>query len=158
VDTFLLCIPRTIRLYAVTRQQSRDPLRLCLAIPHPTLSASIDKQFGCLNRLTQEIETAVFRIVQEALTNVYRHSKAEVARIEIMSDEESLLLRIKDNGTGIPANMSCGAPNGRTGVGLASMRERAALLGGTFGIESDAEGTTVSVSIPIPKVSRVASA
>lgn len=110
------------------------------------------------NRLTQEIETAVFRIVQEALTNVYRHSKAEVARIEIMSDEQSLLLRIKDNGTGIPASMLSGAPNGKTGVGLASMRERAALLGGTFGIESDAEGTTVSVSIPIPKVSRVASA
>jgi two-component system sensor histidine kinase UhpB len=110
------------------------------------------------NRLTQEIETAVFRIVQEALTNVYRHSKAEVARIEIMTDEESLLLRIKDNGTGIPASMSSGAPNGKTGVGLASMRERAALLGGTFGIESDAKGTTVSVSIPIPKVSRVASA
>ena len=110
------------------------------------------------NRLTQEIETAVFRIVQEALTNVYRHSKAEVARIEIMSDEESLLLKIKDNGKGIPANTLSEAPNGKTGVGLASMRERATLLGGTFCICSDGNGTTVSVSIPVPKVSIVASA
>ena len=108
-------------------------------------------------RLTQEIETAVFRIVQEALTNVYRHSTAEVARIEIMSDEACLVLKITDNGKGIPASMLSGAPNGKTGVGLASMRERATLLGGTFGIHSDGNGTTVSVSIPIPQVSRVAS-
>jgi signal transduction histidine kinase len=109
------------------------------------------------NRFTQEIKTAVFRIVQEALTNVYRHSKAQVARIEIRSDETCLRLRIEDNGKGIRRGTLSVAPNGKTGVGLASTRERATLLGGTFGIESDAKGTTVSVSIPIPKVSRVAS-
>jgi signal transduction histidine kinase len=106
------------------------------------------------NRLTQEIKTAVFRIVQEALTNVYRHSKAQAARVEIKSDESCLLLKIKDNGAGIPARMLSLAPNGKTGVGLASMRERATLLGGVFGIQSDSEGTTVSVSIPIPRISR----
>ena len=108
--------------------------------------------------LTQEIKTAVFRIVQEALTNVYRHSKAQVARIEIKTDETSLRLRIKDNGNGIPASTLSMAPNGKTGVGLASMRERTKLLGGTFGIQSDSDGTTLSVSIPIPEVSRVVSA
>jgi len=110
------------------------------------------------NRLTQEIKTAVFRIVQEALTNVYRHSKAQVARIEIKSDETCLLLKIKDNGKGIPASVLSVAPDGKTGVGVASMRERATLLGGVFGIQSDSEGTTVSVSIPIPRISRIASA
>jgi signal transduction histidine kinase len=110
------------------------------------------------DRLTQEIKTAVFRIVQEALTNVYRHSKAQVARIEIENDERCLQLRIKDDGRGIAANRSSVTPNGRTGVGLASMRERTTLLGGTFDIQSDSEGTVLSVSIPIPEVSRVASA
>jgi len=105
------------------------------------------------DRLTQEIKTAVFRIVQEALTNVYRHSQAQVARIEIKCDERCLQLRIKDNGHGIPASMVPMAPNRKIGVGLASMRERATLLGGTFGIQSDTEGTTLSVSIPIPEVS-----
>jgi len=106
-------------------------------------------------RLTQEIKTAVFRIVQEALTNVYRHSKAQIARIEIENDDTSLQLRIKDDGHGIPASMSSVAHNGKTGVGLASMRERATLLGGTFDIHSDKQGTTLSISIPIPEVSRV---
>jgi signal transduction histidine kinase len=109
-------------------------------------------------RLTQEIKTAVFRIVQEALTNVYRHSKAQVARIEIENDKRYLQLRIKDDGHGIPSRMSSVTPNGKTGVGLASMRERATLLGGTFCIQSDSEGTTLLVSIPIPEVSKVASA
>ncbi len=102
------------------------------------------------NRLTQEIETAVFRIVQEALTNVYRHSKAQAVRIEMKSDKRRLMLRIEDNGKGIPPGTLAMAPNGKTGVGLSSMRERATLLGGTFGIQSNGEGTTVSASIPIP--------
>jgi len=106
-------------------------------------------------RLTQEIETAVFRIVQEALTNVYRHSKAQAARIEVKSNKTCLLLKIKDNGKGIHASVLSAAPRG---VGLASMRERATLLGGIFGVQSDSEGTTVSLSIPIPRTSRVASA
>jgi two-component system NarL family sensor kinase len=109
------------------------------------------------DRLSQEIKTAVFRIVQEALTNVYRHSKAQVARIEIENDQRCLQLRIKDDGHGIPANMSSVIPNGKKGVGLASMRERATLLGGTFDIQSDSEGTILSVSIPIPEISRIAS-
>jgi signal transduction histidine kinase len=107
------------------------------------------------NRLTQEIKTAVFRIVQEALTNVYRHSKAQVARIEMKCDKRCLSLTIKDNGKGIPASE---ASNGKTGVGLASMRERATLLGGTFGIQSDGSGTTVNVSVPVQTVANVLSA
>jgi signal transduction histidine kinase len=110
------------------------------------------------DRLSQEIKTAVFRIVQEALTNVYRHSKAQAARIEFKSDDRCLQLRIKDDGHGISANTGPKAPNGKTGVGLASMRERATLLGGSFGIQSGSKGTTLSVSIPIPGVSRIASA
>ena len=86
--------------------------------------------------MTQEIKTAVFRIVQEALTNVYRHSRAQMARIEIQSDRTCLQLTIKDDGHGVPAGMSSMARNGKTGVGLASMRERATLLGGTFGLQA----------------------
>lgn len=100
-------------------------------------------------RLTQEIKTAVFRIVQEALTNVYRHSKAQAARIEIKSDETRLLLKIKDNGKGISADKLAMASNGRTGVGLASMRERSTVLGGTFSLQSNRKGTTVSVIMPV---------
>jgi signal transduction histidine kinase len=119
------------------------------------VTLELDQEENCL---TQEIKTAVFRIVQEGLTNVYRHSKAQVARIEIENDATCLKLRIKDDGRGIPASMSSVTPNGKTGVGLASMRERATLLGGTLDIQCHSEGTTLSVSIPIPEVSRIASA
>jgi signal transduction histidine kinase len=110
------------------------------------------------DRLTQEIKTAVFRIVQEALTNVYRHSRAQVVHVEFKNDDTALQLRITDDGHGIPASMGPTARNGKTGVGLASMRERATLLGGTFAIQSSSQGTILSVSIPIPQVSRIASA
>ncbi|HKR84593.1 MAG TPA: sensor histidine kinase [Terriglobales bacterium] len=114
--------------------------------------------YGAEDRLTQEIKTAVFRIVQEALTNVYRHAKAQIAQVELKSDDLYLQLRIKDNGHGIsPSVERPTATNGKTGVGLASIRERATLLGGTFAIQSGSEGTTLSVSIPIPEVSRIAS-
>lgn len=110
------------------------------------------------NRLSQEIKTAVFRIIQEALTNVYRHSEAQAVWIDIKCDETCLLLRIKDNGKGLPTGMLSMAPNGRTGVGLASMRERTTLLGGTFGIQSNSEGTTVSVTVPLQRTSNIATA
>jgi signal transduction histidine kinase len=110
------------------------------------------------NRLSQEVKTAVFRIIQEALTNVYRHSHAQAVWIDIKCDESSLLLRIKDDGKGIPAGMLSMAPNGKTGVGLTSMRERSTLLGGTFRIQSNGGGTTVSVTVPIQRTSNIASA
>ena len=113
---------------------------------------------GERNRLSQEIKTAVFRIIQEALTNVYRHSAAQAVWIDIKCDEKCLQLKIKDNGKGIPADVASMSPNGKTGVGLASMRERSRLLRGTFGIQSNSEGTTVSMTVPIQTSPNVASA
>jgi signal transduction histidine kinase len=110
------------------------------------------------DRLSQEIRTAVFRIIQEALTNVYRHAEAQAVWIEINCGERCLALRIRDDGKGIPAHMLSTAANGKGGVGLASMRERSTLLGGTFGIQSNGGGTTVSVTVPIPRASSIATA
>ena len=105
------------------------------------------------NASGQDVETGLFRIIQEALTNVHRHSGAEAVHIKITSSNGRLTLSIQDDGKGIPSDALRMTPNGRQGVGLSSMRERSALLGGTFNVETNRRGTLIVVSVPlqIPK-------
>lgn len=100
-------------------------------------------------RLGREVETGLFRIVQEALTNVHRHSEAKAVHIRIKSTRGRLTLSIQDDGKGIPSDALRITPNGSQGVGLASMRERSALLGGTFNVETNSRGTLIVVSVPL---------
>jgi signal transduction histidine kinase len=99
-----------------------------------------------LERLPDAVETAVFRIVQECLTNIHRHSGSGTARIRISTDEDGLLMEVEDKGHG----MHRGLPGGtrRVGVGLAGVRERVRQLGGRLEIHSDITGTRVSVRLP----------
>ncbi len=89
--------------------------------------------------------TEIFRIFQEALTNIARHSSASAASIRLAQENGTLLLEVRDNGCGIgQRNLSAFGS-----LGLLGMRERAVLLGGDFGITSDPEGgTTVRVRVP----------
>ena len=94
--------------------------------------------------LPAAVEVAVYRIAQEALTNVVRHARAKCCVVRLAVDED-VTLDIFDDGVGIPAGRSAG-------VGLSSMRERARELGGTCVIEPAPEGgTRVSVCLPLPK-------
>jgi PAS domain S-box-containing protein len=104
-----------------------------------------------LDRLPDAIEVALFRILQEALTNVHRHAGATTADIRILRDAEEVLLEVKDNGRGISAEVlkrfqDTGAA---TGVGLAGMRERVRELGGSLMLESDCSGTSLLITVPI---------
>jgi len=90
--------------------------------------------------------TAVFRIVQEALTNVATHSHATRVDVRVTVQDDTLTVQIGDNGEGIAPSAS----DGTHSLGLLGMHERAALLGGTTGIQSTAgEGTLVTVTVPI---------
>jgi len=90
--------------------------------------------------------TAVFRILQEALTNVARHSVATRTTINIASDRERLRLEIRDNGRGIPEDRI----DSSASLGLVGMRERARALGGDVEIRGAAgRGTTVTLTIPL---------
>jgi signal transduction histidine kinase len=84
-------------------------------------------------RFPTEIETAAYRIVQEALTNVARHSGAGAATVQAFADRHSLTIQIEDEGKGFDTETTLSADNTS---GLAGMRERASLLGGHFTIES----------------------
>ena len=97
-----------------------------------------------------DLETAVFRIVQECLTNIHRHSASPTADIRICQFAGGLALEVKDTGQGISAEtLSRISSVGLPGVGLRGMRERVTALGGAFEILSEGQGTTVKVAIPL---------
>jgi PAS domain S-box-containing protein len=107
-----------------------------------------------LGRLDTDIETAMFRVVQEALTNVHRHSSASEVDIRLLVDAKHIQLDVSDNGKGIPKDrlqrvLESGSG---TGVGLAGMRERVRDLGGSMEIKSDDAGTTIVISIPLTEL------
>ena len=115
--------------------------------------SSIDVQLDLpagLHRLPIELETAVFRVVQESLTNVHRHSGSATAVVRLDADSDRVHLRVTDHGCGIPSQkLSFRQENATIGVGLLGMRERLRQLGGQLEIASGSEGTTVHVIIPL---------
>jgi PAS domain S-box-containing protein len=98
---------------------------------------------GELDRLGFDLELAVFRIVQESLSNVHRHSHSSTANILLVREGSSLNLEIADQGRGIPPGKD------KAGVGIGSIRERARLLKGTVNITTNFSGTVIKVSLPL---------
>jgi signal transduction histidine kinase len=110
-----------------------------------------------LDRLPDAVELALFRVLQEALTNVHRHSGASKAHVLILQDHDKVLLEVRDNGRGLPKQLlnQFAATGAGLGVGLAGVRERARELGGQVALESDHNGTLVGISIPYPAEKRI---
>jgi signal transduction histidine kinase len=93
------------------------------------------------------LETAVFRIVQEALTNVFRHSKALKASVSLVIGDSNVYVTIRDNGRGISDHTMKFRP-GTIGIGLAGMRQRVKEFGGELQLRDGSPGTLVEVIIP----------
>jgi signal transduction histidine kinase len=113
-----------------------------------------------LGRLSNEIETALFRVMQQGLANIHKHSGSRVAKVSIKSDTESISATISDEGSGISANTLEGFHSGTklAGVGVMGMRERIKSMGGQFNIRSNDSGTTIEVRVPLHACSRAANA
>jgi len=105
-------------------------------------------------RLPQELETTIFRIVQECLTNIHRHSGSQVARIRITRPDGQVRVEVADRGRGIPPKKQKAMDSGGTaGVGIRGMRERARQLGGTLEINSGSQGTVIIARLPVAGIS-----
>lgn len=101
------------------------------------------------DRLPKEIELALFRVLQESLTNVHRHAKASNVTVEIKCTDDEVILIICDDGTGIPRDALLRFRSGHAGgIGLAGMRERLAELGGTLEVDADEHGTQIRATLP----------
>ena len=108
----------------------------------------ISKEFG---RLPRELELVIFRLVQECLTNIHRHSESETASIRIACESNQIALDIRDQGKGMSPARLAEIQSGRSGVGIGGMRERLRQFEGTMNIESDGSGTRIFATIPLPK-------
>ena len=97
-------------------------------------------------RLAPEVETALFRIIQEALTNVFRHAQAHKVWVTLVQEGKNVSVTVRDDGVGVPDRAVTRA--GKTGVGIASMRQRAKELGGSLHIGNANPGTLVEVTLP----------
>ena len=115
----------------------RSGIRVDLEIPEP---------FG---RLPSDIETALFRVVQQSLANIHRHSGSTVAVIRINTDADAVTLEIRDEGHGISPEVLAGFHSGTRllGVGMAGMRERIRDMGGIFEVHSSGKGASIRVSL-----------
>ncbi len=103
-------------------------------------------------RLAPELETSLFRIVQEGLTNIYRHSGSSTAEVTLRVDSALIYLEIRDAGHGFKNLPFSSVP--RPGLGLMGMQERVRQLRGKFTLDSDATGTRVQVSFPVSEALR----
>ncbi len=110
------------------------------------VSVSISPDFG---RLAREMELAIFRIIQECLTNVHRHSGSKVATIRVNRDDQTVSVEINDNGKGIPPDKLAQLQSHGGGVGIRGMRERVFQLGGEMKIQSETSGTSVAIILPL---------
>ncbi|MGH9715938.1 MAG: PAS domain-containing sensor histidine kinase [Candidatus Acidiferrales bacterium] len=106
-----------------------------------------------MGRLPQEIETALFRIVQESLGNIQKHSGSDSGSIQLSRDDTQVTLEIRDSGKGIPNGEVQNHTSGmrRLGVGILGMRERMRQLGGSLQIFSQGSGTSVRAILPLKR-------
>ncbi len=120
------------------------------------VNLEITEDFG---RLPSDVETAIFRIVQECLTNIHRHSGSSVAKIRVTRRDGQVLVEVADRGKGIPPEkqkaMEAGA---KMGVGTRGMGERVRQLGGTLEITSGSQGTVIVAKLPVSSSSSIVAA
>jgi len=99
--------------------------------------------------MAKDIETTIFRVVQECLTNVYRHAKSESARVEIEKQFDWITVRVRDHGIGVPRAVTTASFSQRMGVGISGMRERLRQFGGELTVTRAEPGTLVEGRIPL---------
>jgi PAS domain S-box-containing protein len=116
----------------------RSKLQISLSF-HPDVLPGVPK----------EIEMTIFRIIQEALGNVYRHANSESARVEVIGQSEQIIIRVRDYGKGISPRVARMDGSAQLGVGITGMRERLRQIGGELALTRAEPGTLVEATIPL---------
>ena len=112
------------------------------------IDASLDMAEN-FERLSSRIELALFRVLQESLTNIHRHSGSKTANIQVLREPERVLVEVRDQGEGIPAEKLAQIQTKSSGVGIRGMRERLRQFNGEMIMDSTNLGTTVLIAVPI---------
>jgi two-component system, NarL family, sensor kinase len=113
-------------------------------------SLEIDLQVADdFGRLPSEIELVIFRLVQECLTNIHRHSGSKTALIRVEREQDTIRVKVEDHGKGMSPERLAAIQSQGTGVGIRGMRERVRHLNGDLVIESNGSGTRVYATLPV---------
>jgi signal transduction histidine kinase len=113
------------------------------------ITASLETTPSEFPRLASDLETAIFRVVQEALTNIFRHAEAHNACVRLSKRDSTVVLSVRDDGKGV-SDDTVGLRPGSLGVGISGMKQRVKELGGELQLRHGDPGTIVEVTIPIP--------
>jgi signal transduction histidine kinase len=109
-------------------------------------------------RMPRELETTIFRVVQESLSNVHKHSHSSTARVRIGVNHDGVFISVEDEGTGFPASAEITELPAKIGVGIGSMQERVRHCGGHLQLHSHGAGTQLEVSLPLRQAAHAATA
>jgi len=109
-------------------------------------------------RVPRDLETTIFRVVQESLSNVHKHSHSATARVRIAVNPEGVFINVEDEGTGLPPSAELTELPAKIGVGIGSMQERVRHCGGRLQLHSRGAGTQLEVSLPIRQAAQAATA
>ena len=121
------------------------------------IEITMETQLPDSPRLPAELETALFRVIQEALTNVFRHSRATKAWVTLTRKENEIVAMVRDNGVGLREEIAEFRPDS-IGVGIGGMRQRIKELGGELSLRNANPGTVVEVSVPASAIAASAQA
>jgi PAS domain S-box-containing protein len=113
------------------------------------IQISLDLKPFTFPRLSRDIETTIFRIVQESLTNAYRHAATQSARVDIEKQADWVIVRVRDYGKGLPRELAGLNNTSRLGVGISGMRERVRQFGGELSVNRAEPGTLLEAKIPV---------
>jgi PAS domain S-box-containing protein len=102
-----------------------------------------------LSGVPKEVEMTIFRVIQEALANVFRHAESESARVEVIGSAEQVIVKVRDYGKGISPRIARMESSAQLGVGITGMRERIRQLGGELSVTRAEPGTLVEARIPL---------
>jgi signal transduction histidine kinase len=100
--------------------------------------------------LPRDMEMVIFRLVQECLTNIHRHSGSKTGRIKVVREPSQVIVEVSDDGKGMSPEQLAEIQTGSAGVGIRGMRERLLQFKGSLKFESTNAGTRVTANIPIP--------
>ncbi len=122
------------------------------------IAVSVDLVPGFSEGLPRDLALSLFRIVQECLTNIHRHSGSATAFLGIIRSSDEIRLEVEDEGKGMPEEIQSKISSGQScGVGLSGMRERVRQFGGRLEVDSDVTGTRITAVLPLPAELREAS-
>jgi PAS domain S-box-containing protein len=113
------------------------------------INLEISEKFG---RLPRDMELVIFRLIQECLTNIHRHSGSKIAFIRIARDDGRIAVEIRDTGKGMSPERLTEIQSGGSGVGIRGMKERLRQFAGEMKMDSDSSGTRIFVTIPLAKI------